>query len=1405
MKRKMRLVLWILPLMISLMIAGSRLEVLSEESEETEIMPEGADEAEAEADPYVLRIKLHVNGGTITTGTGYPRYRVRQNLVQIKESITASWKNLIIQVPDTEGVYAALPTASELGITKAGCYLQEGMAYNTKNNGSGLSVSDRENGMDGVYTSDARRLNSGAALTQDTDMTLYFRWVFDAVLYPNGGYIYDPDPASGGYDEPAGHLKEISTFIEADGSYRLTGLIYNAVYPLRNTPGMATDYMLPFSGASSDSSTVNPGDIEVYEDNDIYYTWYTRDNYVFGGFNTVPDGITYHGVYQSRYDNTQLLARGSSYFTYGDTQDLGKLPDREHKTVTDQGIAVYAQWSQRVGTETEQVIAADSASPVTIRPTSEEFYRDIDLSDTEIVIPLSKTNQETETVDSAHFKWQIKGANLRLVYVGDPYEGYSINEYPDETPSITLKERAYDLRGNLYDVKITLSHIVNQNPWAGPISDYVSSYQFQASMTRSTGVISLYTTTGCSVHVDIQLFDAEGREADPMKTFLLFRDIDMPDGVTLAMRNQVRYTVNENGYEIAPFQEALTIPAESILEKEGERVIYVPPAGKSATIVQEIQTDNGTKVRIGGTEYTGDNGSRLGNQVPQPSTYYASFLYMAYSDQLSFDWTGMRAGTVLFDQPSVYTIESFIVDEELNLLDKEDWGGYISLAQEGPMSYPAHSGAVYRITPFSGEEAVGSHIPGYGDTDQYGYTISHVWISRFIPGETEESGYWSMPEPADVTGLNETGEPFLPGSYEFRGITTDYRIYVSFKRVMIQAEKTDALTGERLTGAVLSMYRQDEVGDWLYLGDMEDQGDGTHIYIPAFSAAGNSYKIEETYAPPGYSVSQEPIFFDLHESTEFSFMISDEPFRGQVIVTKTDAASGEVLTGAGFSVFAYQASAGGFSEEPYAVMTDQGDGTYEASLIYHPENQGRFMIRETEAPVGYENAHEIRYIRLTASGQVITDGTVSFEEGAAEEPLIFIDHHTLILTELLAQESQSHAGIIAEREILEDTVFYEHTNPGMTYQVYGRLMDETGSPVILDGDPVISQTVTFVPETNAGTVEEKLIYTVDPSRLAGRTVTAFTYMVSDAGDLIIAEEDLLSEAQSVHYADMRTEAKDEETGEKKGTYGRTSAILDTVDLANLVPGYQYVLKTQVIYAGEGETALFSDGEEQELLPGSPLPLVISEENGTLITAPETENIFTAEAADSLRSVTVSFDTGDMMDVSVVVFQRLYLKTENGEFLVKEEADLREESQTVSYTAVRKITVRKHIDNRFEPFGKATFLFELTGFSKRGTYVRRTKLVTINGTSSEDDVIFAWTDIPVGTYVLKEIPVLRYYLTEITWEDPSEVVLSEEDTLTMRMKALVDLTRYDASLTFKNRFLQYEKESHNDHVINHIGG
>ncbi len=1397
--------LWILPLMISLVIAGNRLKALAEESEETEIIPKRADEAEAEADPYVLRIKLHVNGGTITTGTGYPRYRVSQNLVQIKESITASWKNLIIQVPDVEGVYAALPKAADLRVAKTGCYLEDGMTYNTKNNGSGLSVTEGTGGTNGSYTSDARRLNGGDPLTQDTDITLYFRWVFDAVIYPNGGYVYDPDPAAGGYNEPGGHLKEISSYNEVDGSYYLTGLIYNAVYPLRNSPGMATDYMLPFSEASSDSSVVNPGDTEIYGEKDLYYTWYTRDNYVFGGFNTLPDGIAYDGFYRSKYDRTQLLARGSSFLTYGDTQDLGKLPDRDRKTITDQGIAVYAQWRRRTGIETEEVILSETGTPVTIRPSSEEFFQDIDLSDTEIVIPLSKANQETETVDSTHFKWQVKGANLRLVYVGDPYEGYSVNEYPGESPSITLKERAYDLRGNLYDVKITLSNIVNQNQWAGPISDYVTGYQFQASMTRATGVISLYTVTGCSMHVDIQLFDAEGREADRMNTFLLFRDIDMPDSLNKELRNQLRYTVGENGYEIAQYQEALTVPADSIMERNGERVIYVPPVNKNSVIVQEKQTEDGFSVRVGGTEYTGDNASRLGNQVLQPSTYYGSFIYMAYSDRLSFDWTGTRAGTVLFDQPPVYTIESYVVDEDLDLMDREDWGGYITMAQEGPMSYPAHSGAVYRITPFSGEEAVGSHIPGYGDTGLYGYTISHVWISRFIPGETESDGYWSEPELIDVTELNETGETFLPGSYEFRGITTDYRIYVSFKRITIQAEKRDVLTGELLTGAVFSMYRQDAAGEWQYLGDMEDQEDGTHTYIPAFSAAGNSYKIEETSAPPGYTASQEPVFFDLHDSTEFFFTISDEPFRGQVIVTKKDAASGEELPGAGFTVFAYQASAGGFSEEPYAAMTDQGDGTYEASLIYHPENQGWFMIREMQAPVGYENAHETRYVRLTASGQVITKGTGSFEDGAPDEPLIFTDHHTQILTELRDQNSQSHAGIIAEREVLEDTVSYEHANPGMTYQVYGRLMDETGAPVILEGNPVISQTVTFVPETNAGIVEEKLIYTVDPFQLAGRTVTACTYLLSDTGDLIIAEEDLANEAQSVHFADIRTEAVDEETGEKNGTYGRTSAILDTVGLTNLVPGYQYVLKTQVIYAGEGETALFSDGEEQELIPGKPLPMVLLEENGSLITVPETEDIFTAEAADISRNITASFDTGDMMDASVVVFQRLYLKNEKGEFLVKEEADLNEEAQMVSYTAVRKITVRKHIDNQYEPFGQATFLFELSGISKRGAYVRRTKLITVNGMSSEDDAVFTWTDIPAGTYVLKEIPVLRYYLTEITWEDPSEVVLSEEDTLTMRMKALVDLTRHDASLTFKNRFLQYEKESHNDHVINHIEG
>lgn len=121
----------------------------------------------------------------------------------------------------------------------------------------------------------------------------------------------------------------------------------------------------------------------------------------------------------------------------------------------------------------------------------------------------------------------------------------------------------------------------------------------------------------------------------------------------------------------------------------------------------------------------------------------------------------------------------------------------------------------------------------------------------------------------------------------------------------------------------------------------------------------------------------------------------------------------------------------------------------------------------------------------------------------------------------------------------------------------------------------------------------------------------------------------------------------------------------------------------------------------------------------------------------------------------------------------------------------QITIRKEINEWYEPFGNATFLFEIAGTDVNGTaHIWNKSITLVNGATTGSVIL---SGIPAGTYTIRERDTERYKLDGIT---AGANVTVASDTATA-----VLTSEKEAEVTFANSISQYEKFSHTGNATN----
>lgn len=158
--------------------------------------------------------------------------------------------------------------------------------------------------------------------------------------------------------------------------------------------------------------------------------------------------------------------------------------------------------------------------------------------------------------------------------------------------------------------------------------------------------------------------------------------------------------------------------------------------------------------------------------------------------------------------------------------------------------------------------------------------------------------------------------------------------------------KTDKETGQKLAGATYTLRKSD--GTEVATG-LVTTSEGVIIYkgLPA-----GNYEFVETAAPEGYTLNEEPVSFTIVSGSTAAVSVSaedtadhsDEQLPGEVILTKTDRATGKKLVGA---VYNLVDNRGNVVKE---ALTTNAEGIIQVDNLA----AGKYQFVEVKAPEGYK-------------------------------------------------------------------------------------------------------------------------------------------------------------------------------------------------------------------------------------------------------------------------------------------------------------------------------------------------------------------------------------------------------------------------------------------------------------------
>ena len=681
------------------------------------------------------------------------------------------------------------------------------------------------------------------------------------------------------------------------------------------------------------------------------------------------------------------------------------------------------------------------------------------------------------------------------------------------------------------------------------------------------------------------------------------------------------YTVSEE----SPYPEYdIIAPFEVTVDEEGKTYTYIlrNDTVDAPLSVQKVDKETGKVIPIAGAQF------QILDENKKPITMKVSYPTPMEIDTFETDANGSFTLPEKLEYGSYYLHETkapegyllgiedipFVVDQEF------DWENPLSITYpdapakgkirvtktDKETDKPIPSGAEFTVTaaedittPDGTIRTEKGTVVATLTTDEKGKAETEaLYLGKYVVKETKApNGYLLNPKEFAVTLEYEDQETEI--------VYGNVTVPDELAKGKIRVKKTDAETGNGLSGAEFEIRAKEDIitpdgtvkvkaGTVVDTIKTSDKGtaETKELYL-------GKYEVQETKAPEGYLLNTQKYPVELiyaDQETEIVYgdvTVPDELAKGQIEILKKDEETGNLLSGAEFTVTAAEditTPDGTLRAEKGTVVdtivTDT-TGIAKSKELY----LGKYIVKETKQPIGFIRPNQTWDVELK-----------------------YADQKTELVKENLTIKNQPTEIIIDKKETGTDKPL-----EGVKFVIWNKDKED---PI----DPGMQHKEIYTTDKNG---KIRLLY-LEPGNYAVAEVESIPGYAWD--DKIIYEFTITEDGRvdgevshTIPVGNDRTEitetnAINVSTG-TQDAYAVDLTVIDTVSMVNLMPNREYKLQLILADAKTGE------------------PLKVKDQpSGDLLT---TEKTFTADTSKMDVDMQIEFDASPFAGRTIVVYEYLY--------------------------------------------------------------------------------------------------------------------------------------------------------------------
>jgi uncharacterized surface anchored protein len=681
------------------------------------------------------------------------------------------------------------------------------------------------------------------------------------------------------------------------------------------------------------------------------------------------------------------------------------------------------------------------------------------------------------------------------------------------------------------------------------------------------------------------------------------------------------YTVSEE----SPYPEYdIIAPFEVTVDEEGKTYTYIlrNDTVDAPLSVQKVDKETGKVIPIAGAQF------QILDENKKPITMKVSYPTPMEIDTFETDANGSFTLPEKLEYGSYYLHETkapegyllgiedipFVVDQEF------DWENPLSITYpdapakgkirvtktDKETDKPIPSGAEFTVTaaedittPDGTIRTEKGTVVATLTTDEKGKAETEaLYLGKYVVKETKApNGYLLNPKEFAMTLEYEDQETEI--------VYGNVTVPDELAKGKIRVKKTDAETGNGLSGAEFEIRAKEDIitpdgtvkvkaGTVVDTIKTSDKGtaETKELYL-------GKYEVQETKAPEGYLLNTQKYPVELiyaDQETEIVYgdvTVPDELAKGQIEILKKDEETGNLLSGAEFTVTAAEditTPDGTLRAEKGTVVdtivTDT-TGIAKSKELY----LGKYIVKETKQPIGFIRPNQTWDVELK-----------------------YADQKTELVKENLTIKNQPTEIIIDKKETGTDKPL-----EGVKFVIWNKDKED---PI----DPGMQHKEIYTTDANG---KIRLLY-LEPGNYAVAEVESIPGYAWD--DKIIYEFTITEDGRvdgevshTIPVGNDRTEitetnAINVSTG-TQDAYAVDLTVIDTVSMVNLMPNREYKLQLILADAKTGE------------------PLKVKDQpSGDLLT---TEKTFTADTSKMDVDMQIEFDASPFAGRTIVVYEYLY--------------------------------------------------------------------------------------------------------------------------------------------------------------------